>query len=497
MRPTSMASPGSIVVAGATGFVGSALAPQLAAAGHHVVGLTRGPSRGPTGAWAELRSCDLFSARDLEAALVGARTVIYLVHSMMPSARLVQGSFADLDLICADNLGRAARAAGVEQIVYLGGLVPAHGDDAPLSPHLASRLEVERALGAAGVPVTTLRAGLVIGPGGSSWQMLERLVRRLPWMLCPRWTSHACQPIDLATMVALLAHVVGRRPTFGHTYDVGGPDVLSYREMMRRTAAQLGLRRRMQPVPLLTPGLSSAWVSLVTGAPRALVRPLIESLRHDMVCGDRRLQAEAGLPGRGFDDAVAACIAGAARSTAATAPRAYQAPPPPRRTGVRSVQRIELPRGRDAMWAAHAYMAWLPAGVWPWLRVEVDAARVCAFYLRGWRRPLLILRFAAERSRAERQLFYIVGGVLARTAAAEPQPGARDRLEFRVTPDGAHLLTAIHDYHPRLPWWLYRASQAWVHRLVMAAFGRHLRRQPPAAADDGDGTAEERVAARG
>lgn len=463
---SSASRPDRIVIAGATGFVGTALAARLARRGTaHVVGLTRGRTTA-TGAWDELVTCDLFSMKDLERALAGARHAVYLVHSMLPSARLVQATFADLDLICAENFGRACKLAGVEQIIYLGGLLPADGDANPdaLSPHLASRREVEQALAGHGVPVTTLRAGMVIGPGGSSFELLSRLVRRLPAMVLPAWTTNRCQPIDLTTVVALLDQVIGDPAARGETYDIGGPDVVTYREMMETVAAALGKRMRALPVRWVSPGLSRLWVSLITGAPRALVAPLIESLRHDMVCRDRRLQQRTNLPGLAFRDAVAWCL-GDAR-----APAAYQAAPSAKRTGVRSIQRIPLPPGRDAEWAAHEYMRWLPRGAWPVLRVEVDAERSATFSLIGTRTPLLVLRFAPERSAPNRQLFYVVAGALVR-------PTPRGRLEFRVTPDGAHLLTAIHEFAPRLPWWIYRATQAVVHRWVMGRFGRHLAGQ--------------------
>lgn len=494
-----------IVIAGATGFVGGALTERLArrAQRPHIVGLSRG--RQAQGAWDELVACDLFSLKDVEAALAGARYAVYLVHSMLPSARLVQAGFADLDLICADNFGRAAHRAGVEQIVYLGGLVP---DVSELSAHLESRREVEHALAAQGVPTTTLRAGMVIGPGGSSFELLSRLVKRLPAMITPRWTANLCQPIDLGTTVALLDHAIGRPACAGQVFDIGGPDVLCYRDMMQIMSETLGLRRPMLPVPFVSPRTSRLWVSLITGAPRALVKPLIESLRHDMVCRDRRLQDAAELPGLPFRDAVSWCLAAdaagtmpadrraagkrgadssASRSpehslagavTAAVAesirtpdhaPHAYQAAPRVRVAGVRSVQRIPLPPGRDAEWAAHEYMRWLPKGAWPLLHVEVDHERTATFALSLTRTPLLVLDFSPERSTPGRQLFYVKEGLLARKTD-------RGRLEMRVTPDGEHLLTAIHEFHPRLPWLLYRFSQALVHRWIMTRFGKHLGR---------------------
>ena len=185
-----------VVVAGASGFVGRVLVSRLAER-YDVVALSRSPRQSTDGVrWVK---ADLFSLLDCEKAMAGADRVVYLVHSMQPSARLSQGRFADMDLILADNVARAAK--GAKQILYLGGLIP---EGEHLSEHLRSRLEVERALAAHGTPVTTLRAGLVIGPGGSSFRILRRLVERLPVMLCPAWTESLTQPIDLDTLIEVL-----------------------------------------------------------------------------------------------------------------------------------------------------------------------------------------------------------------------------------------------------------------------------------------------------
>ena len=483
-----------IVIAGATGFVGSAFAQRLAKREDRrfqIVGLTRSRTGAP-GAWDELVSCDLFSQTDVAEALRGARYAAYLVHSMLPSAKLVQGDFADLDLICADNFGRAAKEAGVEHIVYLGGLLPTDVDESdpagapPLSRHLASRLEVEQALAIHGVPVTVLRAGMVIGPGGSSFELMRRLVARVPVVVAPSWTQHRCQPIDLGTVVALLERALDDAIAAGPhdrsvAYDVGGPDILSYREMMAIVAEELGKPRRVLPVPWIPNFISRRAVSLLTGAPMALVAPLVESLRHDMVCRDRRLQVQADLPGLPFRDSVAWCL-GAEQARADSTdpaasdsrPHAYRAAPSSPLTGVRSVQRIPLPQGRDAKWAAEEYIRWLPRGAWPLLHTSIDAQRTATFSLVLTKTPLLVLKFAPHRSTATRQLFYVKTGLLVRETK-------RGRLEFRVAPDGEHLLTAIHDFVPRLPWWIYVITQALVHRWVMWRFGRHLGRCPAVA----------------
>ncbi len=479
-----------VVVAGAGGFIGAALAVELGASVHRR-GLSRSaraPGSGGYDAWV---ACDLFSLRDAEKGLRGATTAVYLVHSMMPSARLSQGAFEDMDLVCADNFARAARLAGVERIVYLGGLLPP--DDATkLSRHLASRREVEETLASYGVPVVTLRAGLVIGPGGSSWAILSRLVRRLPVMACPRWTRTMTQPIALPDAVALIAACTTRADVAAGAYDIGGPDVVSYQQMMQRTAQAMGLRRPMMSVPLLTVGLSRLWVSLITRAPKELVAPLIESLMHPMVARDRALQERLGIPGRGLDQALVETLA-AEQSACKPVPALGTRARSSRLCGLRerlrvgslasrdirerqpaiarSVQRLALPSGRDAAWVAEEYVRWLPT----WLiarvlRVTVDADKRCRFYGPFMKRPLLELSLAPDRSSPDRVLFYITGGCLARVGAG------RGRLEFREVLHRRAIIAAVHDFEPSLPWFLYASTQAIAHLAVMRAFGRHLRR---------------------
>lgn len=451
----------TLAIAGATGFVGRAVAAELAKS-FRVVGLSRTPPSAASGPISEWRAADLFDEETTVKALQGVDFAVYLVHSMMPSARLTQARFEDLDLLCADNFGRAAAAAGVQQIVYLGGLVPESGK---LSAHLASREEVERALGRYGVPVTVLRAGLVIGGGGSSFEMLLRLVGRLPVMICPSWTENRMQPIAARDVVQLLAFATGRRECFGEVYDVASPEVMSYRELMQLLASELGLHRTMVPVRFFSPGLSTLWVSLVTQTAPELVGPLVQSLKHEMLARDHRLMELAGVKPM----AVRAAFAEALRQgPSRVRTPARSGPKAPSR--VRSVQRMALPEGRDAAWAAAEYMGWLPRALRGLFRVDTDASGTCFFRLRGLQRPLLIL---APRQAAlpctDQRVFDIRAGLL----VAAPYAG---RFELRQVLDASTLMTAIHDFTPRLPWLLYRMTQALVHGWVMAAFRRHLAR---------------------
>lgn len=451
----------TVAISGARGFVGGRLA-EVMAADARVIGLSRNLPSSPFAHVAEWRRCDLFSYEDAYAALEGVDVAYYLVHAMMPSARLTRGRFEDLDVISADNFARAARARGVRQIVYLGGLIP---QGVELSRHLASRREVEHVLSAHGVPVTALRAGLVVGRNGSSFSMLFRLVQRLPVMLCPGWMRMRTQPIDLEDVVRLLAFCADRPDTLGKVFDIGGPDVMTYQDMVQATARALGKRRFMLPVRHFSTRLSCLWVSLVTGAPRALVRPLVDSLNHETVAHERTLQERAGVTGRPFADSLAEAVESGPGREQPVAFRGWRGTAEPK---ARSVQRLRLPAGWDAEGVAREYLAWLVRAL-PVLRVRRHDALKVSFQLWTWSLPLLLLEFAPHASTSDRALFYVRGGALARGA----QSG---RLEFLMVPGTQEVLAAVHDFRPRLPWWLYVISHALVHELVMWAFGRHLAR---------------------
>ncbi len=473
-------------MAGASGYVGSALGPVLARR-FELVGLSRS-SRPPSKGYREWRATDLFSLGDAERALEGVDRAVYLVHSMLPTERLAQGRFEDFDLICADNFARAAKRAGVKQIVYLGGLAPSV-DEAVLSRHLGSRLETERALAAHGVPVITLRAGLVIGAGGSSFEMMARLVRRLPMMACPAWTQTRTQPVALDDVIRVIDACLGDEKVPAGVYDIGCPEVLSYREMMQETATMLGLRRPMIEVPFLTTGLSRLWVSLVTGAPRELVAPLIESLVHPMVARDLSLQRSLGFEPTPLRVALQQALSPSASprpavkaderttggdttavASAGSSMLALDTKRP--RSRVRSIQRLRLPPGRDATWVAAEYVRWLPRRMRPLLRVVTQQGET-RFHAFGIGPPLLVLTEQPERTTPDRQVLRVSGGLLADTrGSAPPWP----RLEFRVVNEGRHVLAAVHDFVPRLPWLIYVATQAIVHLWVMRSFGRHLAR---------------------
>ncbi|MCY3661382.1 MAG: SDR family oxidoreductase [bacterium] len=275
-----------LAVLGATGYVGGRLVPELLDAGAEVRCLVRKPERAAGFSWRERVQVvrgDVGDVDSLRTGFDGVEAVYYLVHAMGHSDR-----FAETDRIGAANAAAAAQDAGVRRIVYLGGL--GADDPAALSPHLASRHEVGRLLAAGTVPVTELRAAVIIGSGSASFEMLRHLVDVLPLMTCPRWVTRTrCQPIAIGDVLRYLVAAPQVEALAGRIVEVGGPDVVTYRDMMDRYAVAAGLRPRIiVPVPVLTPRLSSHWVRLVTPLPYGLARPLVDSLVNDVVVNPER-----------------------------------------------------------------------------------------------------------------------------------------------------------------------------------------------------------------
>ncbi|MGE4292045.1 MAG: SDR family oxidoreductase [Desulfovibrio sp.] len=284
----------TVLVTGATGYVGGRLVPRLLERGHTVRAVARSLGKLRARTWSrnercELAEADVFDPGSLARALAGCDAAFYLVHSMGAAHAGDAGDadFAERDRTAAQNFLDAATTAGVGRIIYLGGL----GDDSPdLSPHLRSRAEVGRIL-QSGTPRTTwLRAAVILGSGSASFEIIRSLVDRLPVMLTPRWVDTPCQPIAISDVLAYLAGCLETPETAGLTLDIGGPEQLSYRKLFHIYAEEAGLRPRLiLAVPVLTPALSAHWVNLVTPVPRALVRPLIEGLRNKVLCKDERI----------------------------------------------------------------------------------------------------------------------------------------------------------------------------------------------------------------
>ncbi|NLV04810.1 NAD(P)H-binding protein [Haloarcula rubripromontorii] len=305
-----------VLVTGATGFVGSHLVPALLAAGHSVRALVRDPSEYAPPDGVDVVTGDLLDAGSFDAGLDGVDVAYYLVHSMRAGS-----DYAERDRRAARNFRRAADEAGVDRVVYLGGLGE---DDEMLSKHLRSRREVEFILRDGEYDLTTFRAAIIIGAGSASFRMIRELTTRLPVMLTPRWVRTDCHPIAIDDVVSYLLGVLDKPGTAGETYEIGGPEVLTYAEILKQTGRLMGSGEpTIVPIPVLTPKLSAYWVALMTDVPTSVARPLVHGLKTPVVADTEAAQAQFAVDPTSFADAVRLALSeprsrDAARAAAAT-----------------------------------------------------------------------------------------------------------------------------------------------------------------------------------
>jgi uncharacterized protein YbjT (DUF2867 family) len=278
-----------ILLTGSTGYIGRRLLTELLRNGHHIICLVRDRRRFDWEDFSETQlkqlevvECDLQKDATLEVLPREIDIAYYLVHSMSSS----YDRFMDAEALSANNFVRYISQTNARQIVYLSGIV----NDADLSDHLLSRRQVEDILKTSTVPVTVLRAAIIIGSGSASFEIIRDLVEKLPIMIAPKWLSTRCQPISIRNVIDYLLGVIDRPETYGRSFDIGGTDVLTYKEMLLGFARERGLRRWIITVPVLTPKLSSLWLVFVTSTPYSLARALVNSLRNEVVCRDASLQ---------------------------------------------------------------------------------------------------------------------------------------------------------------------------------------------------------------
>jgi len=449
-----------VAIAGASGFVGLNLITRLLKDPEiEVVGLSRSNKKSDYQnlTW---KKCDLFSVLDIERAIDGADVVVYLVHSMQPSARLDQANFRDYDLILADNFGRAAKKLEISKVIYLGGIIPT---DEELSFHLLSRLEVELCLKEYIPNYVFFRAGLILGANGSSFHLLVNLIKNLPVLLCPKWTKNKTSPVYVGQVVDTFYSAIKNNRIDSSTYDLTSNDTISYMDLLKIASKYLKLGRKFYYVNLSFISISRFWVSLFSGAPRMLVYPLVESLRHSMVPREGCVYKSDDVEVLGTAQAIKKSIRESNDVDYKFSSREVT------RRSVRSVQRFKVKGQISANQAAQLYMKWLPKFLFPFIIVDVDGSWVTFSFLFK-RIKFLILKLSEERSTDDRQILYIKGGLL----AAKQDRG---RLEFREVLGRKYILVAIHDFYPALPWYIYCYSQALIHLFVMKSFGRYLKRK--------------------
>lgn len=291
-------SPIRSLVTGATGYVGGRLVPELVKAGHEVRVMVRDERKAQAHLWSggvEIVQGDADDPEQVRAAMDGVDVLYYLLHSIGTGH-----DFGDTERAMAETFAKEAKRAGVSRIVYLGGMIP---DGEELSPHLGSRKEVGDVLLASGVPTAVLQAGIIIGSGSASFEMLRYLTERLPVMVTPKWVHTRIQPIAIRDVLRYLVGCAELPDDVNRRFDIGGPEVLTYFDMMQRYAAVAGLpKRRVFPVPVLTPSLSSHWVGLITPVPASLARPLVESLRNEVVAAEHDISNYVPDPPEGLVD---------------------------------------------------------------------------------------------------------------------------------------------------------------------------------------------------
>jgi len=285
-----------ILVLGSTGYVGSNLIPRLLREGYQVRCLVREPNKLKSDQ-VEVVVGDATDKTIVAKAVKGCDKIVYLIHSM--NASLTQ--FENIDRRIAENVADEAKNDGIAQIIYLGGLGK---KDINQTPHLRSRHEVGTILKSGGVPIVELRAAVIIGTGSASFEMIRALVTRLPVMICPKWVRVKTQPIAIDDVLNYIMRILGKPADSGYALDIGGADILSYRDMMVTVARHLGLRRLIIPVPVLTPWLSSHWVNWVTSVSAPLARALIESVKSETVCENDQALKMFDFKPIGFDEAV-------------------------------------------------------------------------------------------------------------------------------------------------------------------------------------------------
>lgn len=472
--------PARVLVTGATGYIGGRLVPRLLARGHTVRCVARDPRRLAGRDWSGVKIVegDLQDPSAVANALNGITVAYYLVHSMADG-----DAFRERDRAMAETFGRAAAGAGVERIVYLGGL----GDATDVrSRHLISRHEVGRALAAFDVPVVELRAAVIVGSGSASFEMMRHLTERLPVMISPRWVESRCQPIGVRNVIEYLLEAMDH-PTARGVYGIGGPDVLSYREMMLTYARLRGLHRLVIAMPVPHPEWSSRFIDLITPIPYSIAQPLVESLQTDMVVRDDRARREFSVRPMGYVEALELALMRVATDEVETTWASSLASLSRDETGHRQLAEYEgmlferhqtvtsapVERVFDEICALGGDAGW-PAGNWLWqLRGIIDRLFGGVGMRRGRRHP-------RELHVGEPLDFWRVEALepqhLLRLRAEMKLPGTA-WLQFETLPDGSGARvqqTAFFEPYG-LPGYLYWYALLPFHRFIFPGLIRAVR----------------------
>ncbi len=390
-----------LLVTGATGYIGLRLIRALLDENHEVTAVVRDRRRFPTADFGadderlHVVEGDFLNARSLADLPWRVDAAYYLIHSMGSG-----GDFAEREERCARNFAEAALASGWKRIIYLGGLA---ADDGPLSEHLASRRRVERILGECGVPLTALRASIIVGSGSASFEIIRDLAEKLPVLVTPRWVHTRCQPIAIRNVLAYLTGVAEHLEAAGQSYDIGGPEVISYLDLIKGYCEVRGLRRFFLPTRLLSPRLSSGWLCLLTSTSFPLARTLVDSLTHETVCHDSKIRELIPLELLTYREAVELALARIAQNhvpsswidslaAGTLSPRLFDAVKVPEHGVFRDSRAVSLTAGREQVienvWSLGGGNGW-PSMNWAWkLRGLADKLTGGIGIRRGRRHPV-------------------------------------------------------------------------------------------------------------
>lgn len=407
----------------------------------------------------EWRYADLFSLKSATEALRETDVAIYLVHSMVPSTRLFQGNFADSDLLIADNFANACLLNGVKQIIYLGGLVPEEN----ISKHLKSRREVEDVFKSTNIPCTILRAGMVAGNGGSSFEILRNLVKNLPAMILPQWTQVGTQVIYIDDLIRVILAASLNENFMNQTIDVVNGEKLNYENLIRITCKAFHRSPFLLRVPIRSTAFSKLWVSFFGRTNYELVSPLIDSLLCELPQNSPVPLVAPLIKVHSFAQMlhlISLLPVGRRRK------RRIEI----RENSVRSIQRLPSLPNLNCSQIAERYQNWLPRAFFGFIQVSTDTTNhLVSFRIWGIRAPLLVLKpDLHDQGVIQRAKFFIVGGFLSKHSDC-------GWLEFRQVAGKRYTLAAIHEFVPTLPWYVYRFTQALLHKSVMNSFARTLQ----------------------
>lgn len=444
-----------ILLTGASGYIGSHLMNKLKD-NYEIIAISRNIENKSNEHNVTWKAADLFDLNEITEVMEDIDIAIYLVHSMMPSAKLTQASFEDMDALLADNFAKAASYNKVQHIVFMSGLIP---NTSELSPHLRSRLECEQILGSYGVPVSTLRAGLIIGSKGSSYPILKKLVDRLPGLLLPKWAYNTTLPVAIDDVIDGLYKIVERQPNKNESIDIGGPSHMTYKDLFKQTAEVLDKRLPTIDLPIIPIWLSKYWVKLISGVPKEMVYPLMDSLIHDMIRNDENVVKDISIGKIDYKESVRNALEEETKT---------QKKGKSSRKGdikdVRAISRVVLPKDVNMIQLAESYANFLNRITLNVVNSDFNEDNF-TISVPCLNKDLLLLSKDFKASNNERILYRIVGGDFALDS-----DGGNARLEFRRLPNSDACIIALQEYEPTLPWWVYKYTQAKVHKSVMNLF---------------------------